>query len=505
MAACDANAAAEDLSVRVAAFIDHFDHLCRMFRRLGVARRDIEDLAQDVFVVMCRRWSDYQSDRPLRPWLMGIAVHLARRHQARAWRERPAEGLEGQDEGPSLDEQLDSARAQRLVLAVLDALPPRDRALIVLRDFEEMPMHEVARALSVPLFTAYTRLRRARLRFARALEQRQGPRLPGGPLSPSALLVAQRRPAPPTAAGMQRARKLVRGLLPRIQSWPRIDRPPPAPPAVAAPILTAAALVAAVAVLAVSGHPRARHAAVSTTTGLPSRAAARKAETVAARSTLGDGLSGYWRLGGEAGGAVARDLSGGGHDCVLHDLALSGARVDGALGGALDLRGGWLECPRPDVPRADAPLSVSAWVKVTDLRGLGSIVGRQLDEAHRDAFLLSLLFGRLKVRSTLWRTAIKAPAPIPVRRWVHVAFTHAADGTTRLYQDGREVGHLRARRSGSEPALARPIAIGVDINGPTRHEQPLRGAVGEVAVYDRALTPEEVSDLAAGAQPPARR
>jgi hypothetical protein len=133
-----------------------------------------------------------------------------------------------------------------------------------------------------------------------------------------------------------------------------------------------------------------------------------------------------------------------------------------------------------------------------------AIVGRELD-AHRDAFLLSLMWGRPKVRSSLWgkQAAITAPGQVPQDRWVHLAFTHTADGTTRLYQDGVEVGHSQSSVS-SQPPLDTPIAIGADINGPGRRERPLQGAVDEVVVYDRALAAREVAALARGAQPPAR-
>jgi RNA polymerase sigma factor (sigma-70 family) len=469
MARSDAKAkndAVADLDAGVAAFADHFDYLCRMLRRFGVEGRDIEDLAQDVFVIMCRRWGDYQPDRPLRPWLVGIAAHLARRHLARAWRETPAQRLDGEDQGRPPDEQLDSTRAERLVLAALDALSPRDRAVLVLHEIQGLPMQEVATQLSVPLFTAYTRLRRARLRFARAVEQRQ-------------------------AGAGERARALLARLA------PSIDRPLPPAPAPFAPILLTAALAAVVGLAAfvVSGR---REAPPPTVVVRP----AAHRERPAAPLGPAEGLSGYWRFDEAAGSGLARDLSGHGADCVLRDLDPQRARVDGVLGGAIDVRGGWIECPRAGVPQAPEALSVSAWVNVAQLRGQRAIIGRQLAATHGDDFLLSLMWGRLKVRSTLWRMSITARDQIPAGRWVHVAFTHSSDGTTRLYQDGVEVGRHRSRASATEPTLARPIAIGVDVNDAGRLEQPLLGSVDEVAVYDRALRPDEIAALAAGAQPP---
>jgi RNA polymerase sigma-70 factor (ECF subfamily) len=163
-----------DLDAIVAAFEDHFDYLCRALRRLGVDARHVEDLAQDVFVVMCRRWGDYQPDRPLRPWLMGIAFRVAQRHRARTVRETPALEPDCEDDSASLDERVDRARTLRLVLSALDRLPTRDRSVVVLHALEGMSMHDVAALLSIPLFTAYSRLRRARKRCAQAIEAPRG-------------------------------------------------------------------------------------------------------------------------------------------------------------------------------------------------------------------------------------------------------------------------------------------------------------------------------------------
>jgi RNA polymerase sigma-70 factor (ECF subfamily) len=488
-----------DLDATAEAFADHFDYLCRTLRRFGVGAAHVEDLAQDVFVVMCRRWADYQPERPLRAWLAGIAFNVAQRYFARAWRERPARHLDPEDEAPPPDEQLDSTRARQLALASLNALSPRDRAIVVLHEIEGMPVQEMAAMLSVPLFTVYTRLRRARMRFAKVAAELQAKSVVdrGALLSAAALLSLERQPLPSSAQSAERARKLMRGILPKLSSWrPVNDRSSPvsgAPLVIGTVIVTATlALVTSVALFAA---------------GRRAPALARRESLAApaqppARTGPGDGLSGYWRFD-EGRGSLASDLSGGRGDCILHALDPDAAWVGGAIGGAIDVRGGWLECPRSTPARASAAVSVAAWVRA-GLRGQMAIVGRQLD-AHRDVFLLSLMWGRPKVRGTLWgkRSAITAPGRIPAGRWVHLAFTHTAEGTTRLYQDGVEVGHSQSIVT-SQPALDTPIAIGVDVNGPGRRERPLLGAVDEVVVYDRALAAQEVAALARGAQPPAR-
>jgi RNA polymerase sigma-70 factor (ECF subfamily) len=68
----------------------------RSLQRLGVPPADLEDVAHDVFVVVYRRWADFDRDRPVRPWLFGIAFRTAARVLDRRWRsaEVPAGGGE---------------------------------------------------------------------------------------------------------------------------------------------------------------------------------------------------------------------------------------------------------------------------------------------------------------------------------------------------------------------------------------------------------------------------
>jgi RNA polymerase sigma-70 factor, ECF subfamily len=156
-----------DREARLRAFAEHSAYLRRTLRRFGVASRDLDDLAQDVFVVMCRRWADYQPDRPLRAWLTGIAVHVAHKHARGMGRETQSGDVDREDDTPRADERLDAEQARALVHAALQCLPPQYRAVLALRDIDNVPMRQVAGMLEIPLFTAYSRLRRARQLFSR--------------------------------------------------------------------------------------------------------------------------------------------------------------------------------------------------------------------------------------------------------------------------------------------------------------------------------------------------
>ena len=155
----------------VRAFEEEFDYLHRALLRLGISGSDAEDLVQDVFVVMWRRWGAYQRDRPLRPWMVGIAAHLAHRHRQRRLREVFSPQPDAPDEAPLAEERLASAGARALVLRALAELPARHRAPLVLHDLDGLSVAEISQRLSVPPSTVYTRLRRARLAFAAAVQR----------------------------------------------------------------------------------------------------------------------------------------------------------------------------------------------------------------------------------------------------------------------------------------------------------------------------------------------
>lgn len=153
------------------AFSGELDYLCRTLRRFGAAESEVEDLAHEVFLVLSRNWSRYDRTRPLRAYLFGIAFRVTASHKRRLRREIPSETVEEQmDRGLRPDEQLAVRETRALVLRALETVPLKRRAVLVLHDLDEVPMREIATTLSIPLFTAYSRLRKARQELQAALE-----------------------------------------------------------------------------------------------------------------------------------------------------------------------------------------------------------------------------------------------------------------------------------------------------------------------------------------------
>ncbi|HEX7668135.1 MAG TPA: sigma-70 family RNA polymerase sigma factor [Polyangiaceae bacterium] len=158
-------------------YAEYFPFVWRSLRALGVAPHALDDAAQDVFVVVHRQLSSFAGQSTLRTWLFGIVRNVAsnhRRARARMGDTTVREDLRATGQGPE-----DSARdrqAADFIRRFLDSLDDRKREVFVLCLLEELSVPEAAEALGIPLNTAYTRLRRVRAEFRRALlEQRENP------------------------------------------------------------------------------------------------------------------------------------------------------------------------------------------------------------------------------------------------------------------------------------------------------------------------------------------
>jgi RNA polymerase sigma-70 factor (ECF subfamily) len=154
-------------------FEREFDYLCDTLGRLRVPSADIEDLAHEVFLVLYRRWGDYDRSLPIRPWLFGIAFRVAAAHHRRERRQASVSLTEVEDPAPGAESALLEHQAHAILLAALEKVPLRRRAVLVMHDLDGVAMRDIATVLSIPLFTAYSRLRKARKELEAAVRNIQ--------------------------------------------------------------------------------------------------------------------------------------------------------------------------------------------------------------------------------------------------------------------------------------------------------------------------------------------
>ncbi|MFL5305860.1 MAG: RNA polymerase sigma factor [Polyangia bacterium] len=150
------------------AFQQELDYIFRTLRRLCGSAADVEDLAQEVFLAMRSGWARYDAARPLKPYIYGIVLHIAAAHHRTRRREVIMTGVDRPDPSPGADDAFHSHHVRDIVLAALDTLPLRHRSVLVMHDIDGVAVADVARELSMPLFTVYSRLRKARAQFKAA-------------------------------------------------------------------------------------------------------------------------------------------------------------------------------------------------------------------------------------------------------------------------------------------------------------------------------------------------
>lgn len=132
-------------------------HWSRAFRAAFLVVHDAtaaEDIAQEGFLAAVRALDRFDRRRPFGPWLHRIVVNRAIDHaRARALR---AEA----ELGESLAAPEQPGLPDRTLLAAIAALPPEQRAVVVLRHLLEYTPGEIAELLGLPRGTVNSRLRR---------------------------------------------------------------------------------------------------------------------------------------------------------------------------------------------------------------------------------------------------------------------------------------------------------------------------------------------------------
>jgi RNA polymerase sigma-70 factor (ECF subfamily) len=131
-----------------------------------------EDAAQETFIRVWLRLSSYSPRVSLRNWLYRIAVNAAIDMLRKEKRIMPqaVEDLHLLDSQPGPEAMLASAESTRMVQAAVLTLPDASRAVLVLREYEDLSYQEIAESLDIPVGTVMSRLNYARKLLKERLE-----------------------------------------------------------------------------------------------------------------------------------------------------------------------------------------------------------------------------------------------------------------------------------------------------------------------------------------------
>ena len=149
-----------------------------IYRFVGPSE-DARDLCQEAFLKAYRGLGTFKKDARFSSWLYQIALNVCR-DRLRRRRGRHWVSLDDMDEaaqasaGPSVPTPLQLAEASdlssRVARAVAD-LPEDQRAVIVLKEYQDLTFAEIAEVLELPLSTVKTRLYRGLVQLRERLEQ----------------------------------------------------------------------------------------------------------------------------------------------------------------------------------------------------------------------------------------------------------------------------------------------------------------------------------------------
>jgi RNA polymerase sigma-70 factor (ECF subfamily) len=143
------------------------ERVWRFFRRRVDDPARAEELTQDTFLAVLQAVDRYEPRASFRSYLFGTAFNLlaaARRQSTRA----PADPVVNELAAPAFD-----PIASLWVRQALATLDPRDRDILMLREYEQLSYDEIGSLLGLPPGTVRSRLFRARLALKTELQPPQ--------------------------------------------------------------------------------------------------------------------------------------------------------------------------------------------------------------------------------------------------------------------------------------------------------------------------------------------
>lgn len=127
--------------------------LTRFFLRRSTSPSDAEEMVQDLFLRLMRR-ADLMSLQNVDGYVFEAAANIAR--DRGRYEQARGQGLHveindalAEYDAPDAEQIIAGRQRLKRMLAALDALPPRARAVVILRRFENLTYPQIARRLGI--------------------------------------------------------------------------------------------------------------------------------------------------------------------------------------------------------------------------------------------------------------------------------------------------------------------------------------------------------------------
>jgi RNA polymerase sigma-70 factor (ECF subfamily) len=149
-----------------AAFEENKDAVYRFAWRMTNSPAAAEDVAQDVFLSLLRQPGRFDPGRGrLRSFLLGITRNLV----LKRWRDENQWDELVDEQFAAEPVSIERNETAQIVAAAVGALPLLQREVLILAEYEELSLEEIARAVESEVGTVKSRLHRARENLRRIL------------------------------------------------------------------------------------------------------------------------------------------------------------------------------------------------------------------------------------------------------------------------------------------------------------------------------------------------
>ncbi|MBE0645099.1 MAG: sigma-70 family RNA polymerase sigma factor [Bacteroidetes bacterium] len=127
------------------------DRVFQVVHRMVADQDDARDIAQEVFIKAYEKVAEFRGDAQVFTWLYRIAVNLSLNHirkgRLRTFFSMSDDHHQIQDTSPSPSVSFEQEELRRLVRDGVDHLPEKQKAVFILRYYEELSYDEIATIL----------------------------------------------------------------------------------------------------------------------------------------------------------------------------------------------------------------------------------------------------------------------------------------------------------------------------------------------------------------------
>jgi RNA polymerase sigma-70 factor, ECF subfamily len=150
----------------------HAPMVCRIVRRHLGGSTDVEDLAQEVFLIVFRKLPDLRTPASLKSFIAGVTARacLEQRRKLAVRQRTPTPERETPDR-ELVPREVEARIALSRFLAVLGRVHPTDRTATMLRYLELRGLNDIASALDLSLATVKRRIARGSAKVALLAER----------------------------------------------------------------------------------------------------------------------------------------------------------------------------------------------------------------------------------------------------------------------------------------------------------------------------------------------